>query len=486
MFRKKEVGIRAQMFIGLLVIFLVSFLVLYGVSEKQLEKNRENQIARELQVIRENTEIYVRQLLLLNDANNDEESFRKISKEIEKELKNTGIQSIGVYSNDGVNLTEEELPEKEDLQKAFQGLASFTMTYPEGKHLIVFFSMPIQMAGITLGVIRFQMDYTALWQQEQELSAMILRTACLIFAAVFLLSALFLDRILKPIQRLTKISKQITEGLPYNQINIEQIKELSDIRQQDEIGELSRNYSAMVNQTNHYIEQLQKLLESRQEFYNNVTHELKTPLTTIQGFAQLLEADRGEDEELLDKGISHILHESTRMHQMVVQLLEMSDENSIDIRNSIFLDELIQNVAEVMEMKAKRYGCHTSLDLERRIEIRGNEEKLRQLLINLLDNAVKYGKAGSQIEVVEKKTSEGILFFVENETTEKLSSEDLQKIFEPFYRTNKEASREKGSAGLGLSICRKIVKEYKGSIWAEKNGSNRVRFCVLLPKEVSL
>ncbi len=314
MFRKKEeirFGIRAKMMTGLLLIFLVSGLILYWICAGLLEQNREIQISRELQTIRENTEIYVRQSLILNDANNDEKSFWTLAPEMAEELKSTGMDALAVYANDGTLLAGEvegfeKLSREQDLLKALNGEAAFTMTYPKGEQLEVFFSMPVNVVGNMVGIIRCRLNYTTLWQQGQQMEENILKTAGLVFAAAFVLIAVFLNRILIPVGKLTKVSRQMTQELEKNRINTELLSGLTNSERKDEIGELFRNYSVMLHRTGQYIGKIQddrdrisELLESRQEFYNNVTHELKTPLTTIQGYAQLLEADGGKDQELL-------------------------------------------------------------------------------------------------------------------------------------------------------------------------------------------
>ena len=109
---------------------------------------------------------------------------------------------------------------------------------------------------------------------------------------------------------------------------MQMLAQLADSGRRDEVGELSRNFSVMLETIGSQLEKMQadkeqivSLLGSRQEFYNNMTHELKTPLTTIQGYAQLMEADRGADPKLTSQGLSQILQESTRMHRMVLPLL---------------------------------------------------------------------------------------------------------------------------------------------------------------------
>ena len=230
-----------------------------------------------------------------------------------------------------------------------------------------------------------------------------------------------------------------------------------------------------------YVSAMKAVEKQRREFVSNVTHELKTPLTTIQGYAQLIEADQGNDEELIEKGVGHILHESTRLHRMVIQLLEMADRAKREEKAQIDMGNLLRSVSEAMEIKANRYGAYIRLKLEQNLYVWGQEERLRQVFINLIDNAVKYGEEGTEIRISGGHRKGRMLFSVSNKG-KPMSQEELKHIFEPFYRADKEFSREQGSAGLGLSICQKIIREHKGAIWAENRPGERIGFFLLFPE----
>lgn len=502
MFRKRiKFGIRMQMTVGLIAVFIVSGLFLFFITDQQIGRSREEQISRELENLRENTEIYVRQLLILNDANNDEPSFRQIAEDIVQELNSSRRYEMAVYTKDGELLSDsfdssgmEELQSRgqtQDFQEALAGNTAFTMIHPSTEELEVWFSMPVIVAEKTIGLIRYRMDYSSLWQQGQQMENMILRTAAVVFAASFLMILLILNRILLPISRLTKVSRLMTLDLEQNQIKTELLAGFADSKRRDEVGELSRDYSRMLNKTGEYIQkinedrnQILSLLDSRQEFYNNVTHELKTPLTTIQGYAQLIEADDGEDRELVQKGISHILHESTRLHKMVLQLLEMADRETRMEFLPVDMGRLLSSVTEAMEIRANRYGDHILLKLDQELIVEGQEERLRQILINLIDNAVKYGNTGTKIIICGKRQSDGVKISVTN-WGKVMNTDELQHIFEPFYRADKGYSREQGSAGLGLSICRKIMKEHQGMIWAESKADGEITFFLYFPDKAA-
>ena len=327
-------GIRAQLTVGLIGVFLVSALFLYWMLDTRIEDRQEEQIAQELELLRENAEVYVRQILILNGANNDVLSFKKLSGDIAEELAGSRRYRVSIYSNEGKlyagRFASYETDERKsgDLKEAMKGNAAFTLAYGLEDKLKVYFSLPVIVEENLLGIIRYEMDYTALRQQGRRMERLVLSTAAVVFAAAFLFLYLLLGGILKPIQKLTKISGKMSKDLKSDRIDTEILAELTVSRRRDEVGELSRGYSVMLNRLGEYTrkmeddkERILKLLNSRQEFYNNVTHELKTPLTTIQGYAQLIEADGGSDRELIEKGMEHILHESTHLHRMVIQLL---------------------------------------------------------------------------------------------------------------------------------------------------------------------
>lgn len=494
MFLKREsyrFGIWRQMAAGLLAVFLAGGLILYGGIHTRINLNREAQIMRELQSVRENTEIYVRQLLMLNDANNDEASYRKIAGDIAGELRVTGGMGLSVLDREGGYLDGSLMTDtpEEDIRQAIGGNAAFTMTYPDADTMLVYFSMPVVIEERTIGIIRYRMDTSALLVQGKQTENLVCQIAVSVFVVVFLLIAFLMSRFLSPVQKLTKITRQVVKDLAEERIDMQMPAQLADSRRRDEIGELSRNFSVMLGTIGTQFrnmredrERIIKLLGSRQEFYNNVTHELKTPLTTIQGYAQLLEDDEGMDGELTRRGLHQILTESTRLHKMVLQLLEMSDK-SVGMEAKPFdLAQTGYSVAQALEVKAKRYEMHIRAEFKEALHVRGIEERLRQVVINLADNAIKYGDSHSTIRIFGYRRNGYVLLAVQN-SGKGLNPEEQERIFEPFYRVDKTYSREQGSAGLGLSICKKIMDEHGGQIGMKSVPGKRTVFYIRLNEE---
>ena len=331
-------GIRLQMMLVILLLFLAGGGILYGGIHARLWQSLESQITRELQSRQENSLIYIRQLLMLANANNDEDGYRQIAENIVQELRILGGRSLCVLDTQGqyISGNQQILLEGngEDLRQAVAGNAAFTMTYPDSDTMLVYFSMPVVIEEHTLGIIRYRMDTSQLYTQISQNERLVYQTTAFVFALIFLLLAFFINQLLVPVWKLTEITRQVVRDLSREQVDMQMLAQLADSGRRDEVGELSRNFSVMLETIGTQLTKMQKdkeqivsLLGSRQEFYNNMTHELKTPLTTIQGYAQLMEEDQGADRQLTKQGLSQILQESTRMHQMVLQLLEMSDKS---------------------------------------------------------------------------------------------------------------------------------------------------------------
>ena len=241
----------------------------------------------------------------------------------------------------------------------------------------------------------------------------------------------------------------------------------------DELGDLTNNYRVMLQTVQNQLEKLQsdknkiyELMQNRKEFYDNVTHELKTPLTTIHGYAQLLQDNGVEDQVLFEKGIHNIMEESVRLHKMVIQLLEMSNAEQYANWEVEDIVRILRDVSDAMELKSKRYGSHILFTETKPVQLTMLKDRVREVFVNVIDNAIKYGTNPQTIEILLKKTNQWVEVIIRNEG-KAIPEEEADHIFEPFYRVDKQLSREQGSAGLGLSICMQIMKEHGGDIRVE-------------------
>lgn len=488
-----HLGIQRQMMLVILGLFLAGGGILYSGIHAKLWQSLESQIVRELQGRQENTLIYIRQLLMLQGANNDREGYLQIAEDIVRELRPLGGNNLSVLDTQGEYLSGNRQVREEqagtDLAEAVEGNAAFTMTYPDADTMLVYLSMPVTIENRTIGIIRYRMDTSGLYLQVKQNERLVYQITAAVYALIFLLLAFFINRLLVPVGKLTEITRQVVRDLSREQVDMQMLAQLADSGRRDEVGELSRNFSVMLETIGSQFtkmqadkEQIISLLGSRQEFYNNMTHELKTPLTTIQGYAQLMEADQGADTQLTSQGLSQILQESTRMHRMVLQLLDMSDKGSYMEMRPVELTRIAKSVAEALEIKAERYEMRIETNLPEPLWTWGVEERLRQVLVNLVDNAIKYGDSRSAILISGSRRKDYVWLFVRNQG-KGLTAEEQERIFEPFYRVDKAKSREQGSAGLGLSICKKIMDEHQGLIGVKSKANAWTTFYIRLKEE---
>ncbi len=490
MFRK---SILWRLLGGLLLIFAVGSLFLYWMVQRQEQESRLDQIADDLTTLKANSQVYIRQLLVLDGQNNDERSYRLVAREMVQELYQINGCYPAAYTSEGELLYAvrsdlfESAPE-EDFARAMAGTDAFTVFYLNEEQMTVTFSMPVEVVDETVGILRFWVDYSALYQQGRDTADMVLKSCMLVFALIFAVALILISQMLRPIRRLSRISRQVTEGLTREEIDPAVFENLERDQGPDEVGRLAQDMGTMLllldeqfDRMKEDKERILELMKSRQEFYNNVTHELKTPLTVIQGYAGLLET-AGDDEELKSKAVTHIQNESGRLYRMVLQLLDLSRRRMAGKKEPVELRPLIASVAESMEVRASRYGIGFVRNLEEGLWVLAEEERVHQVIVNLFDNAIKYGREGCPVTVDGRRQDSQIVIEISNQGF--LPPEDREKVFEPFYRISKEASREKGSAGLGLPLCRQLMEEQGGSIEADCR-DGRVIFILTFTAAVS-
>lgn len=203
----------------------------------------------------------------------------------------------------------------------------------------------------------------------------------------------------------------------------------------------------------------------RSEFVANASHELKTPLTSIRGFSELIDSGIIDDPQKVHGYLEQISSETERMIGLINDILKLSEIESTvhDTRMSqLSLRMLAERVTASLEnqINAKNITVSVMGDIG---NIEGNSDHLQQMLLNLIDNAIKYNVAGGRVDVTIKHTEAKVSVTVED-TGVGIPPESQQRVFERFYRVDKSRSRKQGGTGLGLSIVKHIVELYKGKI----------------------
>jgi two-component system phosphate regulon sensor histidine kinase PhoR len=235
----------------------------------------------------------------------------------------------------------------------------------------------------------------------------------------------------------------------------------------------------------HDITRLKQLEKIRQDFVANVSHELRTPLTTIKGYAEtLLEGALKEDRAF--QFVQVIKRHTDRLTKIVEDLLMLSkiETKEFNLKMDVisvrdFIDDIIdfvKNPAEKKKISLSRNEIPSSL------AVQADRDYLEQILINLLDNAIKYTPEGGRVTVSAiERDSKDIQFSVEDNGIG-IPKEDLSRIFERFYRVDKGRSKELGGTGLGLSIVKHLVQAHGGRVWVESQIGKGSTFYLTLPK----
>lgn len=215
----------------------------------------------------------------------------------------------------------------------------------------------------------------------------------------------------------------------------------------------------------HDITNLQKLENLRREFVANVSHELKTPITSIKGFAETLIEGAKNDEQSLEMFLNIILKESNRIESLVMDLLDLSHiEQQNEIETSYMnLSELAYNTIDNLQTQATNKNIEIKSEIEKDVIIEAHENKVAQVITNLLSNAINYSLEDSQVIVRVYREGKKVNLEIQDFGIG-ISAKDQKHIFERFYRVDKARSRDSGGTGLGLSITKHIVEAHNGRI----------------------
>ena len=233
----------------------------------------------------------------------------------------------------------------------------------------------------------------------------------------------------------------------------------------------------------HDIGRLKELEKIRQDFVANVSHELRTPLTTIKGYAETL-LEGALKEEVAFQFVQVIKRQSDRLAKIVDDLLTLSKIEMKEFQlkmEPLSLPELVEDVLNFIQETAEKKKISISSEIPSPLMVIGDRDYLEQILINLIDNAIKYGREGGKITVsaIQKNQSEIEVSVRDNGIG--IPREDLPRIFERFYRVDKGRSQEMGGTGLGLSIVKHLVQVHGGRTWAESQQGKGSTFYFTLP-----
>lgn len=276
----------------------------------------------------------------------------------------------------------------------------------------------------------------------------------LISAIVFLIIIGFIifkgiGFIMKPLRELQNASQKMAKGDYSTRV---------ETHSKDEIGQLGATFNEMAKS----IEQED---QQQRQFLENVSHELRTPISYIKGYGEAILSNMIKEEEKEDK-IQLIVREAGRMEKLTNELLQLSRNEEQQEPIQLYplpLAETIRDVVGMMTQRAEDASIELTMALDDEVIINANELKMKQILINLLENAIRYSEKDTAIHIECKQLDETAYIIVEDHGIG-IPKEDLSHVIERFYRVNKARSRVDGGSGLGLSIVNQLVQAQAGHL----------------------
>jgi two-component system phosphate regulon sensor histidine kinase PhoR len=289
---------------------------------------------------------------------------------------------------------------------------------------------------------------------KSDISSKILLASLAVLALVIVLAFVLSRRLARPIREMASTAERIRQG---------DLDQRITVRSGDELGRLAESLNGMVDTLNADITKLRKLEQVRSEFLGNVSHELRTPIFAIQGMLETLLGGALEDREVNRSFVESALRNTERLNTLLADLIDISSIESGEMKMSFryfAVRSFLESVVAEMTPAAARMASTVELgDIPADLEVLGDKERLRQVMVNLIDNAIKYSDRGRTVRV-DARASDGRVTIAVTDAGVGIPAGDVGRIFERFYRVDKERSRDAGGTGLGLAIVKHIIEAH--------------------------
>ena len=457
----------------LIVVLVLNFFISFKLSE-----NFEQKISKELKS----------NAILLGDILRDdllegrhEEIQEKTQRLAEKlDLRITVVDGHGKVLADSEkkpSLMDDHSDRLEIVEAMEDGFGQSTHFSDTLDYNMKYVAVRVEKGDDVLGVVRFALPLSQV-QLEIQLIYRVVLFGAIAAVMIALVVAYFVSRsITLPVRQMKETAERIAKGDFSRRVRV---------RSRDEFGELAKSLNTMADELQQKMENLRKMDSMRTDFVANVSHELKTPLTLIKGYIETLEDKGTGDREESGRFISIIKEHTDRLGHIIEDLLSLSElELSRDClhRTEFDLKELIHEISLGFERAlAERKQTLTVNSQGDDLRIKGDRDKIEQVFVNLIDNALKYTKESGRIEVLLTGQERAVSVAVRDNGIG-IPKEHLGRVFERFYRVDKARSRQLGGTGLGLGIAKHIVLVHNGNITIESELNRGTKVSVTLPRE---
>lgn len=359
----------------------------------------------------------------------------------------------------------------------------YTPPQDSGSYLV--FSTPLRVNDTVIGAVQVIQPLNTTIQALNQVSRYLLLGTAISVVLAAIVGAFLARRALEPIDAITNTAAAITRT--------------RDLGKRIQIADSASEVGLLASTFNEMLDRIQQLFLTQERLIGDVSHELRTPLTTVQGNVDLLQRmaaapivngdERAKEvNALLNETLVEVRVETERMSDMISDLLLLAQADSGALKlqwQPVEMDTLLLDVYRQTRRLADHYkgpgGLIVHLGSEDQALVRGDRDKLRQVILNLAENAVKYTPAGGAVTLGLEHEDGWVKVFVQD-TGIGISEEQQQLIFERFYRTDKARSRELGGSGLGLSIAQSITQAHGGRITVDSKLGEGSTFTLWLPQ----
>lgn len=401
------------------------------------------------------------------------EESHKIGEELfDKDTRLTMISNDGeVFYDNFKNLIEENHLEREEIIEASQNGTGSSVRYSktmEQNYLYV-----AEYDETENVFVRLAMPFTGVSQSVFMLLPSFFIAFLIAFLFVWFMSKRMADSILKPLQEISSVIRKADFGkekIEFKDYSYVELQEITDALQ------------TMNDQIAKNLEKIEREKQIRQEFFTNASHELKTPLTSIRGYSELLRQHTIVEPSQIDYCLDCVLKESDHMTKLINDILTISKLEAKDYvvqKSHIKLKELLTNVLNSLSIQANDMNLEFDVSCENVI-VYANLDHMQGILYNLISNAIKYNKPNGKVIIIIKERLDNVLIKV-MDTGIGISKEDQKKVFQRFYRADKQRSKVVAGTGIGLAIVKHIVQFYQGSISLQSKENEGTSIEIALP-----
>lgn len=323
---------------------------------------------------------------------------------------------------------------------------------------VITIKFPAHSGFNEVNILRLSVPLTQVKEVMSDIRNKIIITSAVVLVFIIGFAYFTSKRFAKPIKTMATIAEQIRAG---------NLKSRIPAQTTSEFRQLAETLNNMVDKLEEDIEKLKKLERVRSEFLGNVSHELRTPIFTIQGMLETLLGGAIDDGTVNREFVERALKNTQRLNTLLTDLIEISRIETGDMKMSFryfnlneFLTQIVNEMQEAANQNNVTLRFESQLDKR---DVYGDRDRLKQVIVNLIDNAIKYNRPNGWVRINYECLDSNVNIIIEDSGVG-IAEEHLPRIFERFYRVDKERSREAGGTGLGLAIVKHIIEAHGSKV----------------------